>query len=351
MASKDEEELRADVQERVRELVVADEAKRLFRQESARIEPVRLTNQWPRPEGVEYLINSLAPADGYVFIPAERKAGKSTLVFNIIHALITPQEQFLGEFRVHGRPNTAYFDLEMGWDRVTRWLTRAGLERGGKLFAESLRGRARALDVLDDKTRDEIAKQLSDNGIGVMITDPIGPLLRAYHIDENDNTGVGRVIDAFLALKEEAGIDVLFNTHHKGKDQSRGARGASVLEDTPDAIWHLDKDDRSGARILRAYGRDVDERQALEFDRATLSLTAVGEGGAFISTENKEAILAALETAGDSGMSGREVFPAAREQGYTSRLNDLGDDLWVLEGRGVIGYAGTKKRPKWKLVY
>lgn len=196
-----EDELKADIEEAVHRMHVQDEARRLYSAASARIEPVALSNQWPRPEGVEYLISGLAPADGYILIPAERKAGKSTLVLNIIRALIRmPREPFLNAFRVHGRPNVAYFDMEMGWDRVSRWFDKAGLERGGKLYAESLRGRARAFDVLDDKVRGELAMQMSDHGIGVLFTDPLGPLLRAYNVDERDNTGVGRVIGLDTAL-------------------------------------------------------------------------------------------------------------------------------------------------------
>ena len=341
-----EDELKADIEEAVHKLHVQDEARRLYSAASARIEPVALSNRWPRPEGVEYLITGLAPADGYILIPAERKAGKSTLVLNIIRALITVREPFLGEFRVHGRPNVAYFDMEMGWDRVSRWFDKAGLERGGKLYAESLRGRARAFDVLDDKVRGDLAMQMSDNGIGVLFTDPLGPLLRSYNVDERDNTGVGRVIDAFLALKEEAGIHALFTTHHKGKDLSRGSRGASVLEDTPDAIWHLDKDDRSGMRTLRAYGRDVDEVQELEFDRDTLSLTAIGEGQVFVTPENKAALIAAVESG--NGLSSRQVWEIARKHGYTSRQNDVTNDLFSLERHGLVSFTGPERRPKWR---
>ena len=140
-----EEELKADIEDAVYKMRVQAEAKRMYLAESSRIEPVNLTNQWPAPDQIEYLIAGLAPADGYVLIPAERKAGKSTLVLNIIRSLITmPREPFLGEFRVHGRPNVAYFDMEMGWDRVSRWFDKAGLEQGGKLYAESLRRRGRS---------------------------------------------------------------------------------------------------------------------------------------------------------------------------------------------------------------
>ena len=268
-------------------------------------------------------------------------------MLNLIRAL-TRGGMFLGEFKAHDRSRVALFDMEMDVKQHRRWLDSAGLLHESKLYTENLRGEARTMGLFDDAREEELVQSLIDNGIDVMIIDPIGPLLRAYGVDENSNSEVGRVIDQILAIKQAANVPGLIINHHQGKDGNLGARGASVLEDTPDAIWKLTKDERSGMTTVSAFGRDVDETRGLSYDPETHVLTTVSSRFAYINPDNTKVLLDALSDA-DEPISGNALFKIVKPLGYSSKLEKINDDLRELEDRGKVTNTGSDKRPLWRL--
>ena len=75
-----------------------------------------------------------------------------------------------------------------------------------------------------------------------------------------------------LLARTEVGATELVLGVHAGWAGER-SRGASALEDWPDAIWTMVKDDDSGRRYLSALGRDVDLPEiALDYDMDTRHL-------------------------------------------------------------------------------
>jgi hypothetical protein len=86
---------------------------------------------------------------------------------------------------------------------------------------------------------------------------------------------VGKFLVAFDALLADADIRDSFIAQHMGHTNER-SRGDSRLQDWPDAIWRMvrEDDDPSSPRFFTAYGRDVDVHEGrLGFDPDTRRLT------------------------------------------------------------------------------
>jgi hypothetical protein len=332
--------------EKLRLAYMAEAKRQLAAMENAaRWREISLTNEREIPPGASYMVDHLMPYNGYVLLTGQKKTGKTTLMMNLIKAL-TKAEKFLGEFGVHERCRVALFDMEMDGRQHMRWLDSVGLLHEKKLYTEYLRGEARALGIGDDEREEKLVERLSDLGIDVMIIDPIGPLLRAHGVDEN-STDVGQIIDRIIAVKEAAGIPGLIINQHQGKDSKLGARGSSVFEDTPDAIWSLTRDDREKRTTLTAFGRDFDTERDLEYNPDTHVLSATRAGGSYLDADNSKVITDALRA--QPGLSGRALFDQIKRVGYKRNLTDLNDDLRELTERGVVTNEGSESRPKWVL--
>lgn len=333
-----------DLQLEMERLAVAAEAKRRLAEMSDTLREVEPTNKRTMPKGPKYRIDQVWPAGGYVLLDAQRKAGKTTAGLNVVRSLIYGDLLF-GEYMPRGRNlRVALFNLEMSEGQFNQWLLDTELFHEPRLYTENLRGEAKALGIFDDRRRGRLARLLGDQGIDVLMVDPLGPLMRAYGMDEN-STAVGELVDGLLTLAKEAGAAELFAAHHMGKDVSRGARGSSVLEDTPDALWSLRRDERTGVTTFGAFGRDVDEVTELDYDKATRMLSAAGAGS--VRSGKRSPILKALDEAGGL-VSATALLKLAKKQGYTGNLNTLSADLKDLKKLDEIVNLGTETRPKWE---
>lgn len=243
------------------------------------------------PSAVKYRVDRLWPSGGKVLMSAPAKAGKTTMVGNLVRCLADgaaflaqPGGPAPGEFivaaagfPVAGLDGRAVFvlDFEMTRDMAREWLRDQGIVRSDLVHIELMRGRA--WDPRDEGQRAAWAAHLRALNVAVLVVDPIGPILAALGVAEKDSTEVGAVLWALDALAHEAGVSELFVVHHTGHEGER-ARGTSGFEGWPDAIWTMTRDKTTGARALSASGRDVHlVETVLELDRPTRRL-ALGQG-------------------------------------------------------------------------
>lgn len=261
---------------------------------------------------VAYRVDRLAPTGARVMCSAQYKAGKTTLVGNLARALVD-DEPFLGAFTIHTPARRlVLIDDELGDDMVRRWLREQRIDNTGAVAdVVTLRGRLAAFNPTDDRNRARWAARLADLGADYLVLDCLGPVLAALGLDENRDVGV--FLAGFDALLGEAGIDDSLTVHHMGHTNER-ARGASRLQDWPDAIWRVvrESDDPASPRFFSAYGRDVNVPEGrLSFDQASRRLTyAEGSRG---DAKTEDALRAVVELlAADAlddgaGLSGRAV--------------------------------------------
>ncbi len=294
----------AAINAEVERLQERDEAKRRFLASKAEArEPLNLTGLGDLLNAEiaeeEFVVGGLLHMGGNVMFTAARKSGKSTVIGNLIRSLVDGDD-FLGAFPATTRRKVALIDLELSPATLQKWLREQGIRNVDDVTVVSLRGRARAFNILDDATRAELANEL--RGHDTIILDPLRPLADALGL--NEHTEMGRLLEAFDALKAEAGISEGIVVHHHGHGSDR-ARGDSRLEDWPDALWRLQRsnlDDPHAVRTFTAFGRDVAlEPGALRLDGRRL--TFVGDVGEVKNAGLTDAVVAFLTTNGESKTS------------------------------------------------
>ena len=288
-------------------LQIRSEAQRRFRADARPRQPLTalgglLADLNARPEPEErWRVERLLAADGRLLLSAQKKTGKTTTVVNLCRALLTG-EPFLGRFpvtRLDGR--VVFLNYEVTERQARRWLNEAGVPAGG-LHLLSLRGQLNPL--ADEEGRAELAELIRTNDGQVLVVDPFAEAFTGE--SENDAADVRRFLRALNELAEAAGVAELVLTAHAGWNGER-SRGSTALEDWPDAVVTLTKDE-TGNRYLRAEGRDVDiPEDALHFDPQGRRLTVSGEGSRAQSAA-RGAGAAIEELLRDApGLSGREI--------------------------------------------
>ena len=271
----------------------------------------------PDPE-VTYRVDRLWPAGGRVLLAAQYKAGKSTVVGNILRSLADGDDLF-GTYPVtvpEGR--IVLIDDELHRDTLRRWLRQQGVRQQDRVDVVPIRGQLSSFDLLDDRTRDAWARRIQDAGADVLILDCLRPVLDALGLSEDKDAG--RFLVAFDTLLHDADVDEGLGIHHMGHAGER-SRGDSRLRDWPDAEWRIvrDKDDQddqdnpAGPRFFSAYGRDVDEpEQQLALDPDGRRLTIVG--GSRRESRTQTAITAVVEAVTTTpGVNSTDLRKAVRE--------------------------------------
>lgn len=247
-------------QERER-LEIQAEAKRQF----ARASTAELINrlQPPTPLAdflsvvdppITWVLEGLQPVGTRALLAAQAKAGKTTLVSNLIKAL-ADGEQFLGKFFNHFTGTITLIDDELDDRMLRRWLKRLEIQHPEKIRVVTLRGRLTDFNIVDDEIRHVWADMLT--GTDYLILDCLRPVLDACGLDENHEAGI--FLNAYDALLKEAEIDSSLVVHHMGHGANR-SRGDSRIMDWPDALWKLkrvDPDTPESKRFFSAFGREV----------------------------------------------------------------------------------------------
>ena len=276
------------VEAQIKVLAVRDEAKRKY--EAAKLpagdppEQIMLADMLDEEdEDAQYRIDGLLPAGGNVILAAQYKAGKSTLIGNLIRSLVDG-EPFLGRFpvqQVHPsdhltvRGSVLLIDNELDPRTLKRWLRDQGIKNTDAVEVLSLRGQLSTFDIMDPESRAKWVRKLEC--YDVVILDCLRPLLDAFGLDEN--LEAGKFLVAWDEFKKQGWIKETIIVHHMGHAGER-QRGSSRLLDWPDATWKIVREepsDPASARYFSAFGRDVDVQEGrLEYDAATRHLHLAG---------------------------------------------------------------------------
>ncbi|MDV7174226.1 AAA family ATPase [Gordonia amicalis] len=260
----------------------AEVARKLAAQREAAVVPPAPTNladllAQPDDEAA-YRVGELWPTGGRVLLAAQFKAGKSTLVGNVLRSLVDG-DKFLDRFDVAPVGKVALVDTELDMRTLRRWLREQAIDNTENVSVLPLRGAVSTFDILDPATRSRWAEHLA--GADVVILDCLRPILDALGLSEDKDAG--RVLVAFDALLAEIGAAEGMVVTHMGHEAER-ARGDSRLRDWPDAEWKIVRsgddsdDDGRRPRYFSALGRDVSLPEGLlAFDPETRRL-AYGEG-------------------------------------------------------------------------
>ncbi|WP_100522673.1 AAA family ATPase [Mycobacteroides abscessus] len=297
----------------------------------------------------EYSISGVAPAGGRVMLSAQYKAGKSTLVGNVVRSRVD-QTPFLERFEVSSPARSVVLiDTELSEGTLRRWLRDQNIVNASAVSdVVALRGRVGAFDLIDRKRRAEWVARLRALRCDYLILDCLRPVLDALGLDEHRDAG--RFLVAFDALLSEAAVADALVVHHMGHSNER-ARGDSRLQDWPDALWRLvrENDEPGSARFFSAYGRDVDVREGrLTFDPDTRHLSYVDgsrtDSKAEAAKPDVLAVLAEAAKSASDGLSGRQIEDALKEADHSRGA--IRDALKALVALGVLATADGARRSK-----
>ena len=229
----------------------------------------------------KYTIEQLHTAGGNTLLVAQYKTGKTTLLANLLLALLEGVD-FLGKFPVAPVGRVAFWNYELDEDLFRDWLSDIGVKHPERA-PYPLNLRAKGLQLWDQAVREEAVAWLRREEVGFLLVDPAARAMRGLVDNENDNSQVAAFTDALDELKEQAGVqDLVISTHmgraFVGTDEER-SRGATRLEDWMDHGWYMTKDGKAvdAPRDLRAIGRDVAlEALHLEYDGVDRRLVCSG---------------------------------------------------------------------------
>ncbi|MBM7807653.1 hypothetical protein JOD57_003490 [Geodermatophilus bullaregiensis] len=225
-------------------------------------------------EEARYRVDGLMPTGGRVVLAAPHKAGKTTMIANLVRCLVDGGD-FLGRFKVEPAQRVVLLDNELDRRMIRSWMRDQSIESTKAVEVLALRGKLSGFNILDPVVRAEWAARIGPADF--MVFDCLRPALDALGLSEDKDAG--RFLVALDALVAEAGIGELFVVHHMGHSNER-SRGDSRILDWPDAIWKVvkaDAEDHSSARFFSAYGRDVNQPESqLAYDADTRRLSLCG---------------------------------------------------------------------------
>jgi AAA domain len=263
--------------------------------------------------------DGLIQADSNTLIVGPAKAGKTTLLGNLTHSLIT-NEPFLGRYD-EVRPvqgSIIILNYEVSGPTYERWLTDMRVP-DEHLHIISLRGVANPFE--SERGKAELIEALQVRGCEVLIVDPF---TRAFTgNNQNDASQVQNWTRSLDEVTKAAGVQDTIVAHHTGWEGER-ARGSSELVGWPDAIINLTRvgDDR----YLSAEGRDVQmaEAQLLWFAETRHLRLAPGNRAQVKATKKFGGLTDAVVevVTASPGVKVKEIGDALRANGVPMQRGD-----------------------------
>jgi hypothetical protein len=323
---------REPFERRVQDYLDAERAKREARrrldaEERGPVVPPTLNtlrSRLARPRSATaFRIDACLPYNGRAIFSAPAKAGKTTVVGNLVRSL-ADGDAFLGRYAVAPVDGTiALLDFEMSGAQLDAWLRVHGIRHDDRVLVEAMRGHAGSFNILDPLIRARWVVIFQTLQVAFLVIDCLRPILDALGLDEHRDGG--RFLVALDALLLEAGIRECVLVHHMGHTGER-SRGDSRFRDWPDVEWNLVRlkpDDPASPRYIRAYGRDVDLPEAqLVYDPATRALTITAGSRKDATTRSAlDAVLATLKAAPEP-LSGLALKKTLLDDGYSKHVVD-----------------------------
>lgn len=233
------------------------------------------------PEKAKFLIEGLAGIKHNVVITAQYKVGKTAFTVASLARALCDGTPFLDQFPVptEGRV-VGHWNCEMeGFELLDDYMRPAGFNHPERMHVANLRGYG--VNILTPLGKAWAVSWLKERQVQVWTIDSLARLLRMAGVKEKENDEVLNVLMAIDEIKVEANVDVCFVIAHTGRaDQEEGkerARGATVIDDWPDARWIMTND--GGVRFLTVEGRGVKlQCTSLDFNHDT-QCSALGVAG------------------------------------------------------------------------
>lgn len=318
-SSADDEE---DIAREMRRLYIRHEANERWQRTlaarnlgEADIDVATLDEVLSRPPGAPYRVAGMIPSDASTLVVAQRKSGKTVLLLNLAHSLITG-EPFLGRFEVLPVEGTvAFLNYEVSAQQLARWAAEIGVPQE-RLVLGNLRGVPNPLASPTHRVR--LANSLREHGVETLMVDPFASAFTGIKdIDAGEVRRFLSLLDVFTR-KEVGARDLVLSAHAGWKGER--TRGSSALEDWADSIVTIVRKEGEAARYLHAFGRDVEvSEDRLDFDECTKRLSLTGAGSrrqAALTAKADDLMEVVLEVIREEpGINSRDLEDRLRQRG------------------------------------
>lgn len=174
------------------------------------------------------------------------KVGKSYFAHYLIECLLTGH-RFLDTYtttRVGGAVGLMDLELPLSYlrSRLVKYDRLGGAERSRlKLYPlREVRQPEHRLDLMDADSVEWWVSRWREDGLEVVVIDPLSTLLRMSNMDQNDQAGYA--LNVLQAMAVRAGLKAMVVITHassKGGGLDNGPRGDSAQLDAPDSVWRL----------------------------------------------------------------------------------------------------------------
>ncbi len=201
-------------------------------------------------EPIRWLIEPLIPLAGFVLLVGKPGSYKSWLALDVARAVATGTS--FADMTPSPAREVLYIDRENGKNLIAY---RKKLLRISGVPDLRYWGRWVSLPFLGVASKELL--QYAEEVKPLLIFDS---LVRVHQLDENSNSEMARVMNAFVQLSRKGATVLLL--HHAGKDNEKNFRGAMEIEAAPDIAYRVDRKDR--VIKLRQFKNRFAEEQSLE---------------------------------------------------------------------------------------
>lgn len=236
-------------------------------------------------EPTEWIFQDVAGVGHNILVVAKYKAGKTSLLVNVIKALADGYPLF-GRFNVNPSVydmNFFMWNCEMTRGMYRDYISPLGISNNFKGQALHLRGETVPF-MKSDRVYKDVVERLGEFGTNIWILDTWRAICGWNGIDPIDNAAVEEVLQVIDHIKADAGVQTLFLTSHTPKYTMPGeeisALGAQGLMGWADCFWTLSRDDDDkNIRYLSSEGRYEFslEPTRINYDQSTHLITLSDE--------------------------------------------------------------------------
>jgi hypothetical protein len=315
-----EQDLEAEIEEQARRIKINRLARQQDAAENWRPPPAELSMSLttalakPRQE-IRHRVARLIGLKHNASLTGQYKTGKTTFYCGLARSLADGND-FLGVLPVQPAVRrVGFWNCEMDEDDFLDYIRSVGILNTNKIELLHLRGQP--VRLLTDVGMDWTINWLIDNDVEILLNDSWAKLCAWSDVDENDNSGVGRLTSVIDEIKKQTKITEQFiTTAHTGRaklaEGDERARGATALDDWVDSRMVLTREGDNRFLFAEGRGKVAMLETRLIFD-STTNLSLIGEGDRKATREREHVNVVVEIVTGSPGMNTRSLTEAVRE--------------------------------------
>lgn len=299
-------------------------------------------------EAIRHRVSRLIGLKHNASLTGQYKTGKTTFYCGLAKSLADGSD-FLGVLPVQSAVRrVGFWNCEMDEDDFLDYIQTVGIMNTDKIELLHLRGQP--VRLLTETGMDWAINWLIDNNVEIWLNDSWAKLCAWSDVDENDNTGVGRLTSVIDEIKKQTKITEQFiTTAHTGRaklaEGDERARGATALDDWVDSRMVLTREGENRFLFAEGRGKVAMLETKLIFDPAT-NLNRIGEGDRKATREVANVNTVVEIVTASPGMNTRSLSEAVRERIPSHNQDHASKAIATAKTLGLVHTVDGKNNAK-----